>query len=743
MDRRYCWAVFVAVLLACVISGCGGGSNSSSSSTTTTPTGPLATNVTGLATGTVGTPYYVTFTESGGTAPYTWSQTSGGAMPGGLTFTSQGILTGTPTTAGNFGPYVFTVTDTTGATASTGSLSLTINALTLSVVTASLPNGTVGAAYSFALAATGGSGPYTWSETSGGSLPPGLSVSSAGVISGTPTAGGTYGPYVFTVTDTNNKTAASAGLSISINGTSASFCVPGGNEAALGFATTPYAFLVKGSDANGNPIDIAGSFTPNGSGGLTNAAVDYNGFTNGHEQLQVNVPASSYAFSSDGQGCLSLSFSGLVLASQASAKAAAAVSSLQVADPGSLRMARPAVSASVVSYVQFSFVLTGALQSGRIIESDTATTGTYASGLLHAQTPFAFSLASLLTNFAFGADGWTATTAPGVLRTAIAGTFVNTSGALSSGYADVNVGGTVSGEVTGGQGILNSSIDASSGRGTGSYFLSTSHGPLLTLDFVFYILNGSDVILLTTDTPQNNVSSPLLAGRALAANASYTSSALNGYYLLASQGLAVAASTTGNFAQIGTLNATGTPLSATIYSNNAGMFTNTSYSSVGDTVEASGRVSFTGLTTSPPVAYLTVGSAADEGIAGFLVGTDTAASSGVLVFQSASTSTPAYTDASLSSVGAYAASTAEDVDRDNGAYLGLFNFNGAGGYSVPFSQVSGKVPNSPNLGAYTVTADGSGNLDGGNYPLVTNGQTIFAIPDSGDPLLFIFTNGLP
>ena len=737
MDRRYCWAVFVAVLLALVISGCGGGS-SSSSSTTTTSTTPLTTNVTGLATGTVGTPYYVTLTESGGTAPYTWSQTSGGAMPGGMTFTSQGILTGTPTTAGNFGPYVFTVTDTTAATASTGSLTLTINALTLSVATASLPNGTVGAPYSFTLAATGGSAPYTWSETSGGSLPPGLSLSSAGVLSGTPTAGGTYGPYVFTVTDTNSKTAASAGLSITINGTSASSCVPGGNEAALGSAT-PYAFLVKGSDANGNPIDIAGSFTPNGSGGLTNAAVDYNGFTNGHQNLQVNLAASSYAFSSDGQGCLSLSFSGLVVASQVSTKATATVSPLQVADKGSVRMARPAVSASVVSNVQFSFVLTGARQSGRIIESDTATTGTYASGSLHAQTPSAFTLASLAPNFAFGADGWTASTAPGVLRTAVAGTFVNTSGALSSGYADVNVGGTISGEVTGGQGTLNSSINASSGRGTGSYFLSTSHGPLLTLDLVFYVLNGSDVILLTTDTPQNNVSSPLLAGRALAANSSYNAAALNGYYLLASQGLEVTASSIGNLAQIGTLNAAaGTIPSATIYSNDAGVFFNTSYSNAGYGVEPAGRVSFTGLTSTPPVLYLTAGSSSDEEIVGFLVGTDSAASSGVVVFQTASA--PAYSNASVS--GAYAVSTGEDVDGANGAYLGLFTFTGAGAYTV-VSQISGSVPNSPNLETVTVNSDGSGSLDGGNYPLVTNGQTIFAIPDSGDPLLFVFTAGMP
>jgi hypothetical protein len=55
------------------------------------------------------------------------------------------------------------------------------------MTTRSLPGGTVGAGYFAVLMATGGDGVYTWS---GGSLPIGLEVSSAGVISGTPTAAG-------------------------------------------------------------------------------------------------------------------------------------------------------------------------------------------------------------------------------------------------------------------------------------------------------------------------------------------------------------------------------------------------------------------------------------------------------------------------------------------------------------------------------------------------------------------------
>jgi glutamine phosphoribosylpyrophosphate amidotransferase len=47
-------------------------------------------------------------------------------------------------------------------------------------------NGTIGIAYSQSLSASGGSTPYAWSTVSG-TWPAGLTLSSAGVVSGTPT----------------------------------------------------------------------------------------------------------------------------------------------------------------------------------------------------------------------------------------------------------------------------------------------------------------------------------------------------------------------------------------------------------------------------------------------------------------------------------------------------------------------------------------------------------------------------
>jgi len=69
----------------------------------------------------------------------------------------------------------------------------------LAVSTTSLADGSIGTAYSQSLTATGGATPYTWAVATG-SLPAGLTLSTAGVISGTPTAAGTAS-FTVRVTD--------------------------------------------------------------------------------------------------------------------------------------------------------------------------------------------------------------------------------------------------------------------------------------------------------------------------------------------------------------------------------------------------------------------------------------------------------------------------------------------------------------------------------------------------------------
>ena len=735
-----CWAdLFVAVgVAACLVAGgCGGGGST---------TAPLVVTTTSLPNGKVGTPYIPQLEASGGTPGYSWSQTSGGAMPDGVTVSSAGVFSGTPTVPGKFGPYVFQVTDSasTPNTAQSASLSIEIDAATLAVTTTSLPGGTSGAAYSATLTASGGASPYTWAETSGGAMPPGISdITSAGVIAGTPTTPGTYGPYVFTVTDSQGGTAASAQLSITINGTAAAKCTPLGNEAALN-SSTPYAFLLKGNDGSDNPIDMVGSFTPDGNGGITSASMDYNGFSNGPVPMQIDLAGSSYSFGTATTGCLSLSFASGTTAAQTG-------TATQTAQAKVLRGKQITANAATivgVTGVTFSFSLasldgSGIHHTGRIIESDNVSgTGINATGSMHVQTPSQFALSALQLRYAFGVDGWmVAPGNSGLYRTTFAGSFSNSSGTLCSGFADLNEGGTASGELIGGSGSLGVA-DATSGRGTGTFAIPAGQGATYTFNFTYYVINGSALYLVSTDSPVGVGAPALLGGQALVSSSSFSAGALNGYYAVATEGLDTTLNSGRgkNAVEIATMNATsaGTIPSATFYINDAGLYTTLTYTNATYTVEAaSGRVPLVASDSMAlPVVYLTAGSSLDDGVEGFVVGNDSTTQSGVMVSQSANT--PNYTVASVT--GGYASSSSEDMDGTNGAFLGAFTFDGTGGYSV-VSHTTGPVANTPNSGSIVINADGSGNLDGGNVPFVTNGSLLFAIPASGDPLLYVLTSG--
>ncbi len=140
--------------------------------------------------GRVGVAYSQQITASGGTGPYTFSVLSG-TLPAGLTLTAGGLLAGTPTTAGSS---TVTIQGTDGnGCPGTIAYTIVIAAATCPVITlapATLPGGRVGVAYSQQITASGGTAPYTFSVLSG-TLPAGLTLTSAGRLSGTPTAAGT------------------------------------------------------------------------------------------------------------------------------------------------------------------------------------------------------------------------------------------------------------------------------------------------------------------------------------------------------------------------------------------------------------------------------------------------------------------------------------------------------------------------------------------------------------------------
>ena len=130
------------------------------------------------AAGVVGTPFSYSLTSSG-TAPVTLSASS---LPAWASF-SSGVISGTPTADGSF-------SITLGATNAQGSDSktLVVTVRTTPAITSAITaDAVVGVPFSYTLTATG-TAPVTLSATS---LPAWASFS-AGVISGTPTADGTF-----------------------------------------------------------------------------------------------------------------------------------------------------------------------------------------------------------------------------------------------------------------------------------------------------------------------------------------------------------------------------------------------------------------------------------------------------------------------------------------------------------------------------------------------------------------------
>jgi len=158
-----------------------------------------------------GEPYSSIIVATGGTAPYTFSLVGGSSLPAGLSLSAGGILSGVSLTDGS-ATFVVRAQDATGASTQR-TLTLGISSLNLSLANIALPGGIVGNGYSAILNPTGGLAPYTVSIVSG-ALPPGITLSSGGILSGTPTTAGTY-PLVIRLTDANGNQFQRA-LSISI-----------------------------------------------------------------------------------------------------------------------------------------------------------------------------------------------------------------------------------------------------------------------------------------------------------------------------------------------------------------------------------------------------------------------------------------------------------------------------------------------------------------------------------------------
>jgi large repetitive protein len=152
-----------------------------------------------LPAGATGSPYTAKITGQGLQSNVTYT-VSAGALPAGLALAADGTISGTPTAVG---PATFTVTGTAvsvdpsapGTRVDSHQYTLT----TSGALTATLSQrvAEVGVPVHSALAAAGGTAPYTWSAA--GAEPAGIHINSDGSITGVPTRAGAYALHAHVV----------------------------------------------------------------------------------------------------------------------------------------------------------------------------------------------------------------------------------------------------------------------------------------------------------------------------------------------------------------------------------------------------------------------------------------------------------------------------------------------------------------------------------------------------------------
>lgn len=597
----------------------------------------LEITTTSLPPATQGLPYLGVITATGATGTFTWSLTSG-TLPAGLTLSSSTTaaitISGTSTTLGT-SRFTMQVVDSSGANFSQ-SLNLTVNAPPpLSVANKSLLSGTVGVPYSQNLQAASGVSPFTW-LLKAGSLPAGLSLSSNGAISGTPTTLGTSG-FTVQVTDSTKPTAqiASAELDITISLSTANNAKLNGN----------YAFLVSGFSPNGHFV-AAGSFLADGNGNITNGVMDSN------DPLTLLV---------------SRSFTGTYL--------------IDATDLGTMTLSIPGVGSRVFA---LSVMANG---NAKIIEFDDLTgNGTRNSGVLLKQDTSAFSTAQINGSYAFGFLG---TGAQGG-RYGLAGQFQANAGLFTSGALDSDDAGVTAANVAFAGTYSVPTANPPTGRGTATISVAGQR----TTNYSFYVVSATRLLVMETDNIPG-VGSPLVSGSILQQSGSL---ALNGNSVFETTALDTSGSPSTAVSLVGLFTTNGsTTLTVSADENTAGSLT--PISSIGTYAVSNGRATIngSGIATSDPVLYLVSPNEA------FLVGTDANVTFGFMTAQSGT-----FTTASLTV--AYAGGSIAPVSSAGTNEVVALVPDGAGGFTATTdsSTGSGLGQNQASSGGYSVIANGRG-----------------------------------
>jgi Putative Ig domain len=200
--------------------------------------GALSLTLSSLPNGTVNVPYSSTIGVTGGTAPYSCTITAG-TLPAGLSLAGC-LVSGTPTVAGTVNLTVKAVDSGNPQETTTGPVSLTINPASLSLTLTTLPNGTVNVPYSQTIGVSGGTAPYACVITNG-TLPSGLSLGAACLVSGTPTVAETVKLTVKATDSSSTPQTTTGPVSLTINPAAATLVI---TSPPAGTINTPYTGLI-------------------------------------------------------------------------------------------------------------------------------------------------------------------------------------------------------------------------------------------------------------------------------------------------------------------------------------------------------------------------------------------------------------------------------------------------------------------------------------------------------------------
>jgi hypothetical protein len=164
-------------------------------------------NPASLSPATAGVNYNQAITAVSGTGPATNFTVSSGALPAGMSLSVAGVLSGTPSATGSY-----TITISASDPSVSGGIAnqiywLFVDAPIITFTPGTLPASKTGVNYSQPLSAIGGTAPYSQFVVSAGTLPDGLSLSTSGTISGTPTVDGTFN-FAITAQDSTTGLAA-------------------------------------------------------------------------------------------------------------------------------------------------------------------------------------------------------------------------------------------------------------------------------------------------------------------------------------------------------------------------------------------------------------------------------------------------------------------------------------------------------------------------------------------------------